>query len=1399
MNILYTNRHVFITHAKFLLLFLIILFQQENIFANKPNIKFKKFGENENFFGHIVNTTFQDSTGLIWLGSTNGLYRYNGYDFQFFSPRFINNEISNAEIKDITSLNSRYLFIVAHTNLYLFNKEKEKFIKLSVNCPEIKTSVLYHFVYTDWNGNIWIGSNNGFFKVTSDIGKIIKDEEINLKWHYIIKSDTNTQDYYQIYFIEQISENELVIGTNQNIYFFNQNNNFSVIDIPTPVKHNTRFSIMCALIDSNNNIWIGTENIGVIRYNFKTKESVHYHHQQGHPFSLSGNTVWAIHEDIYHNIWIGTERNGLNYYNPRKELFYSYIPSESDPNSISNKTIFSLFSDRSGCLWIGTWDGFNICNIPMKKFNTLHTDQSKRKSGDIKTITEGPNGCLWISSDEGFFRYNNKKDSMKAFYYNEKASIQLSHFVVFSLVFDKSGKLWIGTLNGLDCYNPLTGEYKQFEIDRFDPYKLANEYISNLFIDREERLWVGTLAGLHLFDRQTGNFKRYLPASNSKYKSDSIMGWNILDIIEDKKGLLWIATDMGINTLDVEQDKFSYYGTDKVNSRSFAPISINVLFEDKDSTIWIGANSGLYYFDKKHKKIKHQDINIGVSPFKVSVILEDNNDNLWLGTNVGIVKYSPKSGSVFKYNSKDGVIHNKINEQSGYKDKKGWMYFGTPKGITYFHPDSIKNSSFIPSVVFTGLKISNKSIGIGDTIEGEVILHKSIIHTNKINFNYRHTNFTIEFAALNYLLQQKNQFKYKMEGIHNYWISGTYKQNYASFSNLNPGDYTLLVKGSNNDGIWNPDPARLDISISPPPWGTWWAYSIYSMIFISLLLVLKNFLLFREKLKSQLLIERIEAKKMSELNQMKLRFFTNISHELRTPLTLIVSPLDMILKKITFDRDTHFKLNLIYKNSQRMHRLVNQLLDFSKLDSGFMELNIQQNDIVLFVKEVFESFLLKAKESDMNYHFMSNFDSYPAYFDKDKLEKILFNLLSNSFKYTKSKGDISLHLTINKPVDNQKNDYYYATIQVEDNGIGIKAENLEKIFDMFYQAGEKIRNSSGIGLALTSRLVTLHKGKIKAESEKGKMTRFTVILPVSKAAYVNSEIDNNKSNQPEIPFTHNTGNLIVSDTKLQNKINTKSKSRLLIVEDNEELRNYLVDEFQKTFPIISANNGIEGLEKTNKYQPDIIISDIMMPQMDGLEMCEKIKTNPGTSHIPIILLTAKAGEENEVTGYTTGADDYIIKPFDINILKLKVSNILNSRLKLREKFLKKSNIKVSDIEINTLDDKILKKAINIVEKNISNVNFSVEDLCREMSMSRTLLFNKLKALTDTSITEFIRTIRLKRAAELLSKGQMNVSEVSDLVGFNSRSYFTRSFSKYFGCSPVDYRIISKLDNQQDNQ
>jgi signal transduction histidine kinase/DNA-binding response OmpR family regulator len=912
--------------------------------------------------------------------------------------------------------------------------------------------------------------------------------------------------------------------------------------------------------------------------------------------------------------------------------------------------------------------------------------------------------------------------------------------------------------------------------------------------DAEGTIWIGTFSsGLYSFNPKTNAFTHHITAEFNKH---SIGTKNIRKVLVDMSDNIWLGTRSGlfkIRKFDTNSYRVSNEN-DIINLSGNQPDKASIIasiFEDISGDLWIGTfGNGLCRYDVSNDSVNWFNLNNGLVHETVYSIVQDNSGDLWIGGNEGLTKLSNNHRTFTNFNKKDGLLSNNFNFNSVLKSSENVLYFGNSKGINFFDPDEIVYNQIKPRVYLTDLRISNDLVTPNSK---DSPLKKVISRSNELKLNYKQSFFTINYVGINYTRCENNEYAYYLEGYEDDWNYVGSSQS-ATYKNIPKGHYIFRVKASNNDGIWNETPTILEIEIRP----AWWFTNLAIVFYVLLLLIISysifKFVSIRIEERRILNFERLEHKQFEALNAKKIQFFTNISHEFRTPLTLILSPLEDILEKSgnKFSKEVKEKHKIIYKNAKRLARLINELMDFRKLQFNKMSINASQIELVPFIKEVASHFEEEALLKNIALNVSYEEDDITIWSDPAMLEKIVFNFLSNAFKATPELGEVTIK--INRPdelkvlplVDEEKP---VPAIEVifKDTGQGIKEENIEKIFDRFYQVEEmdgQYYGGTGIGLELVKSLINLHKGKIEITSKENEGTEFKIFIPLGYSHLTDSIIERNGKIDKNI---HSETKKDAPGEEDLIDPNSEVKKIVLIVEDNSELRAYLKNELKNEYAIKEAENGQEGLEKAIKYIPDIIITDVMMPVMDGFELCSRIKNDLKTSHIPLLMVTAKGMQIDKVKGIDSGADVYLNKPFNMKILRSHLNQLITSRQMLFDKYFNTVNTSIDSGNTTSLDKQFITDVINYIQENIGDEKLNVEHLAGELFLSRSKLYRKIKALTGDTATEFIKKIRLEKAHQLIENSQLTISEICFKVGFSSPSYFTKCFKNYFGLIPTELK------------
>ena len=1356
--------------------------------AQSQDLHFDHITTDDGLSNSSVTCIIKDAKGFMWIGTFNGLNRFDGSEFTIY--QYNQNDphsISDNYISSIIEDHNGKLWIGTNDGLNFYNRSTDSFkhFRHDINNNASIIDNQIEVIFEDSKNRLWIGTRKG--------GLDLYDRK-NLSFiHHAHKdNDSNTISSNFVQSLFEDSKGNIWIGhRNGDIdILYNNHNNFSHFVLNN--KRLTNSAVTSIVESANRNIWIGTQGDGIYRIQLSDNNAtkiIHYLHNPNNQTSLTGNIILSLMIGDNNKLWIGTEDAGLNLLDISKEKFYFYKNDPVNNSSLNNNSIYKIYNDKSGNIWIGTYaGGINLLSSARAFFNYychFHADNNSLSSNVVNNFLEDKDKRLWIATGSAGFDLFDMKN--KKFTHYNKSNSALSTNVILSLCEDNNKNLWIGTWEGgLFKFNK---ESKSFTHYTKDKNGLGSNNIFKILDDKNGNLWLSTFwGGLTYFNVKSQTSVVYNTENSALIDND------LRTIAMDYQGNIWIGSDLGLTCFNPETKVFNSYQHHEDKGGSLSKGFVNTIMESRDSTLWIGTEGGLNKFNRKDHSFIHYNKEQGLPSNEIMCIIEDIAGDLWISTSKGISRLDPKTGIFKNYDVLDGLQGNEFNARSGFITKDGEILFGGNNGFNMFQPESLKDNPFIPPVEITGLKIFNKPAVIG---EKNSPLQKNITETKELEFSYGQSVISFNFAALNYIRPEKNQYAYLMKGFDKDWnyIGSNHT---ATYTNLDPGNYVFMVKASNNDGVWNNTGASIKIIIDPPFWRTWWAYTIEALLILIIAYFILNYYVSRQQLRNTLKMERLELEKMYELDLMKTRFFSNVSHEFSSPITLILNPLEKLIKSHFVDEKLKNSLSLIHRNAQRLQRMTNQLKDFNKLETGDLRLYLSKGDVFHFIKEITHSFWDYARDHHIDFHFNADHSQLMAWFDPDKLDKIIYNLLSNAFKFTTDGGKITISVSevnsiISPESSNEENKpSQYVEIKVKDSGIGIPKDKLDKIFKREFHL-ENYNNlyfeGSGIGLTFVHELVQLYKGEISVESIEGAGSTFTVKIPIDES-YLE---ENQLVSKFKIPAEshHSSFNYPAEQTTIEPEVKTnKSKSNdipvVLIVEDDKEIRDYIKGSFEKNYRLHEADNGLTGFDKAAEIIPDIIITDIKMMEMDGIELCKKLKSDERTSHIAIIMLTGYSSLEYQLQGLANGADVYLTKPFNVEVLEAQMTNLYESRKKLREKYSREIVLGPSKLPITDIDGNFLMRITKIIEEHISDYKFNADLLSKEIGMSRMQLYRKLRALTDQTVHEFIRNIRLKRAIQLLEQKRMTITEVAYEVGFNDLTYFARCFRKQYDKSPSEY-------------
>jgi len=1350
------------------------------------NLKFENLDTAEGLSSSTCTEVFQDEHGFLWFGTIDGLNKYNGYEFEIFRPVLNDSSsISNNRINKIREDNDGNLWIGTENGLNFLDKKTKKFSLVELyRRPSYSTSpreIINDLLYDSDRNQLWVATNNGAVKIQLEEDfRSLENLQIS---HYVnTLSDKNSIDNNNVKVILKDKDNSIWICTNGQ--FLNRyesgKDKFERTLIQSDEPYELNHIPKRCFIDADGDFWIGNDLSNFILWSRKDNTF--------NKISLVDQAipVYDLFQDSNGFLWFSTDGHGLFLLNKKERKLRQLKNDPYNLFSLPNDQPSKVYEDKNGVFWIGSYNkGVSILDPSKSSFghyyyhfgNTLGLNDKI-----VQSVLQDSKKRIWISTYNGGINlFNEKNNSFELFSHNVNDVNSLSSNKILYTFESHDGSIWICTLDGgLNNFNPETKEVKRYWNNPNDPFSIGQNAIWTGVEDAKHRVWLGLRnEGLNLFDPVTQKFYRY----KSIYgKKNSLISDFVFCLFIDSKNRLLLGTSLGLNVTDL--NKLDGYIPNEIefseiNAKGIVGNRINHITEDYLGNIWLGTDHGIFKLDSDLKVVQSYFLRDGLPNNLITGIKEDVNHNLWITTKSGLSMLNPETDQFKNYNVHDGVQGMEFQSKSIEKTLDGRIIAGGINGFNIFHPDNIIHQTpvvFKPQI--TNLKINNQNIVAGDTLNGRVLLNKPISETEKITLKYNETNISFEYVTLYFQNPERVKYSYRMENLDNEFIN-VGSSRIVNYSNLQAGEYKFEVRASVDGEQANFKTVSIGIKVLPPPWKTWWAYSIYFILTLVILWLILHFY-----------TKEIHKSKEYELNQMKLKFFVNVSHEFRTPLTLILNPLNKILSKKE-DPEITRSAATIQRSARRLLYLVNQLLDYRKMDLGMAPLKLEKGDIVEFCKDNFHLFEGLAQAKGIEYEFKSNAKKITSLFDFDKVEKIYANLISNAIKFTNEGGKITVSVSRVSEIK-RSTKISFVEIKVEDTGIGLKKEQLRNIFTRFFKANSLI-SGTGIGLNFTKGLVDLHGGDIKVESTYKKGSTFVVRLPLNIKGKeeivekVKNEFLLNTMNSVEYEMSISNDNIVLDESEKQIDDEKKRLPVVLIVEDNKELRLFLKNELENTYIVKEAVNGVNGLKMVSKCNPDIIISDVMMPKMDGFEMCTVIKTQFESCHIPVVLLTARTLEEDRLEGYKNGADAYLPKPFEINVLKARVQNLLDSKKRIQEKFSKLGALLPSNkLTTNNLDEAFLEKTTKVIIDNIADPDFKLENLLKEIGIGRSQFYRKTQSITGQNPSNFIRTIRLKHASELLLINNYTIKEVTHMTGFNSTAYFSKTFKEIFKLTPSEY-------------
>ncbi len=1401
------------THTLLLLLWFVCCCAVQPGIAQSPisPYRFKSITVNEKLSHSDVTCIVQDQTGYIWIGTNNGLNRFNGYDLEIFKYDLeARHSLPGNRIKALEMGPFGNIWIsIENKGVFRFHPKQMHFHRIDIPYPSINVNG----IRKGPDGNMWLHQNElGLIRILLDKdGRIRKIRPFtpamitgrknerpiqcffsNERHLLVVSRETEmwSFDPHQERFRKQLTSSQFsplaeerieTLTADDSHFWFGSNRGrllsfkkvsgdwqleqFQLSDF-FPDDYDHEYAIRAIHFDQSQNLWLGTNaGLYLVATGDKRHKLVQYKHTQGPGSNISSNLVNCLYEDRFGILWVGTDVGGLDYTNLRKKAF-SHIPLPASEPLSENNVVGAIYKDKFNRIWIGTRSGLYIYNLEDQAYETNDNNQIDFLNLYTVFLHEDREGVIWIGTNQSGLYYAEVDHSGSIRitpWSDERGERPKEMNNTMRMTEDQKGRLWVSTfLRGVFVIDADRRQIKQLQYDALQPNSLSSNKLTDVYCDPQDgSIWVSTRdAGLnHITWTGSDNWQirhyRYDQAHEESISSNHC--WQIL---RSSSGVLWVAT-LG------------------------------------------GGINRVHQLDNGAIEFKRYTIKNGLTDNDIECFEEDEAGQLWLG-GVGLTKLYPGSGTCEQYYYRDGLQSNSFKIGASYKDREGWLYFGGIDGVNYFRPETIRADSILPTLQLTGLHINDQNIGINASLNGRVLLQKHLSETPAISLKANENNCAIDFVALQFNESENIQYAYQLEGLNNRWIATRYPNLSARYYNIPPGDYTFKLKASNGDGVWSDEITTLAIHIARPWYLTHWACLVYALLMFFVLLLFRQNTIRRTRLKNELIL----AEKDRELNLTKLRFFTQISHELRNPLTLIKAPLDELLVRSDLKRHTQDKLGVIQRNVSRLLGLVNQLLEFRKMETGHMQLQAASGNFVKFAKEIFLIFSQSASDKGIKYLFDCPTEDLQLCFDRGKMEIVLMNLLHNAYKYTPNGGTIEVRLSY-RGSEQQVGHYHgqklvdhYLQVEVVDDGPGLAETEIEKIFTPYYQVVNDVVNSNpsmagtGIGLSLVKSITNLHIGNVNVSSQSGKGANFQIRLPFGGAQiYADEHVNESYQNSDYLGHYQQREyeRAAIPDINYLSQIERlQSQYSVLIVEDNSDLRQYLQTSLEPHFQVMAAANGEEAYQRIIKKAPDLIISDVMMPVMNGIQLCNKLKSHELLAHIPIILLTARTATVYQNEGLETGAEDYITKPFSMNHLRAKMVTILQNREYLQNFYRKQLFLEPVKESQLSRDEQLVLRAIQVVENNLRQEQFNLPELARLLGHSKSTLYRKIKMVTGKTAVEFMRDVRLRRAAQLLVDGNLTVKEVAYQVGFNDLKYFRKCFFKLYDINPSEFARHTQL-------
>ena len=1351
--------------------------------SSSQEINFKHITINDGLSQNAVFAIMKDSRGFMWFGTKDGLNKYNGYNFLIYQHNpFDTTTLSANYITSIFEDSSGLIWVGTYDRgINVYDRSKEIFhrVDLGKDGLSLRNTFEIKAIDEDSQGNIWIAtSGDGLFRV-----KVNQENfEFTIKRFIRETGNKNSLSSNQVFSMSCDKNDVLWLGTINGLTQFDiKSGKFTnrIISTKNPKAPETagQDAISAMYETDNGTLWLGMTG-GLVKFN-KTDWSYQYFPHRFDVFRYGWGNIVGIDQDKDGNLWLASPAE-LMKFDVAKEIYSSFTHDPFKPQTISFNSVSSVYIDNSEILWVGTTGmGIDFYDPKANRFPVFEIkpgQESRTTSFSVRSILEDDDGDVWVSG-EVLYKWERKTGKIRSFEKSSNEPEAFGNTAIFSMIQARDGHIWAATTEGLFRYHPKTENVRLYKYDESKNDGIPQSEVYTVYEDREGRIWIATQKYLsRLTNAESGEFH-----SVSYHFGPPFYEQVRPVIFQDENLRMWLGTKYGLFRFNSENETFTLYDNDPVRSTSLINNLVKSICADPvfpERYLWIGTGGGLSRFDTESETFFYYTEENGLPNNVIYGILPDDQKNLWISTNKGLSRFSPQSGVFRNFDINDGLQSNEFNTGAYYSSKSGELFFGGIKGFNYFFPSNITDNTNIPNVVLTKIKVGDKAVSFKTDPH---ILRKSVEQTEEIVLSHNDDIVSFEFAAPEFSAPEKNRYAYKLDNFNDKWFY-TDGERIATYTHLPPGEYTFRVKAANSDGVWNEVGLAVNLIVKPPWTRTWIAYILFGLGLFLLTYFIRRYEMNRIKLSNQLKIEKVSTDTLRQLDQLKSQFFANISHEFRTPLTLILGQIESVMSS-PVDMKEKTKLQAANRNARRLLTLINQLLDLSKLESGSMDLNVKKLNIVSFLKSLLYSFESLADSQNVSLKFESDSENIQVVFDLDKMEKVFYNLVSNAFKFTRENGEVKVVIKII--------DSLYLEIRVEDTGLGIPAEHLPNIFDRFYQVDNSLTRNydgSGIGLALVKELVELHKGIVTVNSKAGEGSVFSVRLPFGEQKQENKTDENTVVN-PDFSTMIYLEEEIVKTEKLAaetEKPSIDNREIVLIVEDNSDVRAYIREQLEADYRVKEAENGEEGMLMAQEILPDLIVTDLMMPKVNGFQFCKAVRGDEKTSHIPIVMLTAKAGFDDKIEGLEIGVDDYITKPFSAKELKVRVRNLVNQRRLLRSRFKTATVIKPSEVTATSVDQLFLEKVIKTIEANFENQDFTPESLAETVNMSVSQLNRKLNALIEQPAGQLMRSLRLQRAADLLKQKAGSVSEICYQLDFNDPAYFSRAFKKQFGCSPSEF-------------